>query len=144
MTDLYTLLDEDAADEFWLPDVGPDEIAHAAKNGKTICAYLFSRASYVINGLFEQIKMFDEVTTVRGVDYAEARLWRLAERVEHGNEMTPTRVAVLELVDGLSGFVGVPLKSEVIQRIVRQHLRSTAVEPRSRATRRTGRPRSQS
>lgn len=103
-TDLASLIQQDAADQYWLPLIDSEFVeAH----GVNAVQYFFSRGTYLVNSFFETVSDAD-VSIGFGVDSFITRLLRTSA-MTRSNKLNPGAVLTVEFSDEYTGFVGIPL-----------------------------------
>jgi hypothetical protein len=115
LTDLATLVQVEAADQYWLPAIN-DELL----KGKGIDAnqYLFARGTYTIDSFFETVASADTTIAMKGVEFFIQRLLKTSSTMTRANKMNTGAILTVRLNDEYSGFVGVPISQTDVVRYV--------------------------
>ena len=116
--DVGSYIRAEAADEYWLPSV-PGSLV--TETGCVAVAYLFGRATYFINSLFELLTGADNALGGSGgIEGFIQRLLTATSNAGRVNGLNAGAVFAVELTDFYAGFVGVPLGPEDLVRQVEQ------------------------
>lgn len=118
MTTLDSLVSAQAADEYWLPDLGSPVPGGSASSASTL-QFLSSRATYNVNSFFEVVETSAQLLRLGGAQTLIERLFQTSKRLM-SNKLSPGAAYVSETLAQYSGFVGIPLGENDHLDIVRQ------------------------